>query len=264
MSTPNPLQPQGSLAAAAGKSNIRLTVLAILAIHVAVLGGLLLQGCGKEKAADGLAANPPAGDAAVTTTDLPPLNPSPYFTNDPSAFIGAGPFATGAVPAAPATNAYAGVPPAAYQAATSAVAAATPPDAALAPVTEYAAPTRHTIQKGDTLGALAKRHGVSVKAIEQLNPGVNPTRLKIGQEIELPAGKAPAAAVAAADPAAAGVEEYTVKSGDTLTRIGRKFGTTPKALRQLNSLKSDRIMVGQKLKVPAAAAAPPPAAAGQL
>lgn len=43
---------------------------------------------------------------------------------------------------------------------------------------------------------------------------------------------------------------YVVKSGDTLVRLARAKGTTVKALKIANHLKSDRIFVGEKLKMP--------------
>ncbi len=45
---------------------------------------------------------------------------------------------------------------------------------------------------------------------------------------------------------------YLVKSGDTLSRIAKTHGTTIKALKAANNLASDRIVVGEKLKIPAA------------
>ncbi len=53
---------------------------------------------------------------------------------------------------------------------------------------------------------------------------------------------------------------YVVKSGDTLTKIAATHGTTVKALRAANTLKTDKIKVGQKLKIPVKAVAPAPAA----
>jgi N-acetyl-anhydromuramyl-L-alanine amidase AmpD len=44
---------------------------------------------------------------------------------------------------------------------------------------------------------------------------------------------------------------YSVKSGDTLTKIAKKFGTTVPSLKTENELKSDLIVVGQSLVVPA-------------
>ena len=54
---------------------------------------------------------------------------------------------------------------------------------------------------------------------------------------------------------AGGEQTYTVKSGDNLTKIAGRMGTTIKALRAENGLKTDSIKVGQKLKIPAKAAA---------
>jgi LysM repeat protein len=48
---------------------------------------------------------------------------------------------------------------------------------------------------------------------------------------------------------------YVVKTGDSLTKIARAHGTTVRAMRAANNLKTDRILVGQKLKVPAGDAA---------
>lgn len=52
-------------------------------------------------------------------------------------------------------------------------------------------------------------------------------------------------------PAPARTVTYEVKRGDNLTRIAKNHGTTVKAIREANGLKTDRILVGQKLKVPA-------------
>jgi len=44
---------------------------------------------------------------------------------------------------------------------------------------------------------------------------------------------------------------HQVKRGETLTGIANRYGTTPKALSDLNKLKKDGVWVGQRLKVPA-------------
>lgn len=66
--------------------------------------------------------------------------------------------------------------------------------------------------------------------------------------------KAAAAAAAASAPqpaAAAPSAEYTVVSGDTLSKIAHRRGTSVADLRRWNGLHSDRLRVGQKLKVSA-------------
>jgi LysM repeat protein len=58
-----------------------------------------------------------------------------------------------------------------------------------------------------------------------------------------------------------GGETYTVKSGDSLTKIAKAHGTTVKAIKAENNLNTDHIKVGQKLKIPAKAEAAAPAPA---
>ncbi|MDX2110657.1 MAG: LysM domain-containing protein [Verrucomicrobiota bacterium] len=44
----------------------------------------------------------------------------------------------------------------------------------------------HKIAAGDNFGKLAAKYGVTVDAIRSANPGVEPTKLQIGQEIKIP------------------------------------------------------------------------------
>ncbi|KXU38222.1 hypothetical protein AXK11_00795 [Cephaloticoccus primus] len=68
-------------------------------------------------------------------------------------------------------------------------------------------------------------------------------------------------------PAKAGEQTYTIKKGDTLSRIASRHGIPLVTLKTRNQLSGDRILVGQKLVIPAkpsavkAAAANPPATA---
>ena len=58
-------------------------------------------------------------------------------------------------------------------------------------------------------------------------------------------------------PAPAGTTTYTVRSGDTLSEIAARYGTTVAKLVTLNKLKdADRLDVGQRLQVPAKAPVP--------
>jgi LysM repeat protein len=102
---------------------------------------------------------------------------------------------------------------------------------------------------------------VTLKALEDANPGVSPTRLHIGQKLVIPGGASTTGATTAAETAsgasASGEEVYTVKSGDTLTRIAHHYGITVKALMTENNLTTTHIKVGQKLNIPAKAEAAP-------
>ena len=50
----------------------------------------------------------------------------------------------------------------------------------------------YTIQSGDNFSSVAKKNGVTLSALEAANPGVDSTKLKVGQKINLP-GKAESA-----------------------------------------------------------------------
>ena len=148
------------------------------------------------------------------------------------------------------------------------VAAPVVPETPATPVLPSGA-TEYTIVKGDYLDKLAKDFHTSVKAILEANPGIEPTKLKIGQKIHIPAPGTPAAPTATsatpvAAPSAVAEQTYTVRSGDNLTKIAGRFGISVKALRAANGLKTDSIKVGQKLTIPAKgsvpATVPPPSA----
>jgi LysM repeat protein len=137
----------------------------------------------------------------------------------------------------------------------------TPP--APAPVPPAPAPSEsdYVVVKGDTFAKIAKSNGVTLKALEDSNSGVSPTRLKVGQKLIIPAGASTTGATTAAETAlgvsAGGGQVYVVKSGDTLTRIAHRNGVTVKALMTENNLTTTHIKVGQKLNIPAKPEAAP-------
>lgn len=47
-----------------------------------------------------------------------------------------------------------------------------------------AGPGEHVVAKGETLGSIAKKAGISLKAIQDLNPGVDSNKLRIGQKLK--------------------------------------------------------------------------------
>jgi LysM repeat protein len=136
-----------------------------------------------------------------------------------------------------------------------------------APAVTETAMTEYVVVKGDSFAKIAKKFSVSVKAIKAANPGVEPTKLKVGQKLSIPASSggatASAATASALTPASSstGGETYTVKSSDTLTKIAKANGTTVKAIESENNLSTTKIKVGQKLKIPAKAEVAAPVSA---
>ena len=102
------------------------------------------------------------------------------------------------------------------------------------------------VQKGDTLYKLAKKHDVTINELKSVN-SLRTARLSIGQELIIPGAAAPAPAVPAGS--------YTVQSGDSLTRIARKYGLTQSELQKANGISRPNLLrPGQKLKIPGKAA----------
>jgi len=122
--------------------------------------------------------------------------------------------------------------------------------------------TTYVVAAGDTLSGIASRFGLSVVDISELNQIQDPDRIRVGQRLVLPGEVDVSAAPAAprrrerAVAVPAGGTTYVVKSGDTLSEIAQRHGTTVRALRTANNLSGDLIQVGQKLVIPGGDAAP--------
>ena len=231
MNNPNPFVPKGSLLEQQSqrRSRLKLAVFCVLAVSVTGLVAMLIQGCKREKPDTDL--NPPTVDtnAVAMDTNVPPIEASnppvvmpPVVTNPPVV-----------------------TPP------------VVTPDVAPVGGSEY------VVVKGDSLAKIAKKNGVTLKALQAANPGVIPTKLKVGQKLVVPAGGKAAADSAAPTVSAAGdvgTASYTVKSGDTLTKIAKAHGTTVKLIEAANGLSTTKIKVGQKLKIPSKAEAAAPVA----
>ena len=119
----------------------------------------------------------------------------------------------------------------------------------------------YTVKAGDTLSHIALDSGMTVANLKQLNNLKSDTiyigqTLKVKAEASKPAPAPTPAPKPVETPAPAG--SYTVKSGDTLSRIALDSGMTVANLKQLNNLKSDTIYIGQTLKVKAEASKPAP------
>ncbi|UCZ51412.1 LysM peptidoglycan-binding domain-containing protein [Bacillus shivajii] len=109
--------------------------------------------------------------------------------------------------------------------------------------TQLPQPTTYTVVSGDNLSTIARRFGTTVDAIRSAN-NLTTDLLRIGQTLTIPGGT---------------VEEkvepqqpttYTVVSGDNLSTIARRFGTTVDAIRSANNLTTDLLRIGQTLTIP--------------
>jgi membrane-bound lytic murein transglycosylase D len=124
------------------------------------------------------------------------------------------------------------------------------------PARERVAFRSHLVKKGETLSGIGRKYGVSVAALREANPSVRGKKgPRAGQELVIPVGSA--AGWTSSD-APAGSRVHTVRSGETLSGIARKYRVTVAQLTEWNGLsRSGMIRTGQKLRLyPGSGAAP--------
>jgi len=107
---------------------------------------------------------------------------------------------------------------------------------------------RYKVRKGDTLGGIAARHGITSKQLAAMNK-LKGNRLKPGQILLVEAAEAGASNPDAAEKPVAQRKHYVVRKGDTLASIARKFEVATVDLQRWNKLSSSRITPGHKLKI---------------
>jgi len=119
--------------------------------------------------------------------------------------------------------------------------------------------SRYTVVAGDTVTGIAGKHGVSTSAVLSANGLQATSTIFPGNQLTIPGGSGPAAAVApSASPAAkTGLSgTYTIETGDTLHSIAQDSGVTVQDLLNTNGLNwSSIIYAGSKLTIPHASTA---------
>lgn len=137
---------------------------------------------------------------------------------------------------------------------------------------ESACGSSYVIKKGDTMGRISTRCGVSLDALMKANPEIkDQSRIRVGTKLAVPGakgGKADAGTEAAkAEPEATPVKKvdtYIVKGGDTLSAIARNQGVGLKALEAANpGVKASSLRIGMALVLPGGAAEAPASEAAE-
>ena len=105
----------------------------------------------------------------------------------------------------------------------------------------------YRVRRGDTLSKIARQFAVPVYKLKALNR-LNGSVIHVGQKLYLQKTAAPARS-ALIDDQDEEPSEYTVRRGDTLSKIALRFDVGLGFLRQINKLKSDLIRPGQKLRL---------------
>ena len=103
----------------------------------------------------------------------------------------------------------------------------------------------YTVQSGDTLSGIAAKYGTTVNTLVSLNGISNPNLIYVGEVLKIPATGSDV------NVSTASTMNYTVQSGDTLSGIAAKYGTTVNTLVSLNGISNPNLIyVGEILKIP--------------
>ncbi len=105
----------------------------------------------------------------------------------------------------------------------------------------------YIVKSGDTLSSIANIYNTTVQQIVEINGISNPNLIFPGQRLRIPVGSY------STEPNEMGHIVYTVRRGDNLWNISRKYGTTVQEIVQLNNISNPNLIFpGQRLKIPKA------------
>ena len=94
----------------------------------------------------------------------------------------------------------------------------------------------YVVKSGDNLYSIAKKYNTTVDEIKKLN-GLTSNLLNIGMTLKIPIQ-------------IGNYINYTVKPGDNLYSIAKKYNTTVDEIKKLNGLTSNLLSIGMELKIP--------------
>ena len=102
----------------------------------------------------------------------------------------------------------------------------------------------YVIKPGDTLFRIAREFDISLDDLREANPLLDPRRLRPGDVICIPVAVPPIECPP-------GNREYTIRQGDTLFALARRFNTTVPRLLEINpGIDPERLLIGQQICVP--------------
>ena len=143
--------------------------------------------------------------------------------------------------------------------------ASVPSASAAEPAAAATGGARYTVRAGDSLSAIAARNGTTVTALRQAN-SLRGDTIQVGQELVIPGGTAaastprneytPSASQARAPGTISGdastaTFEHTLRSGETLGGLAKRYGVSTEQIMAANNITDPRrIRAGQKLVIP--------------
>ena len=117
---------------------------------------------------------------------------------------------------------------------------------------------KYKVKQGDTVASISKKFGMSSKSLMASNGMKSESQLTEGKILKInvktrekstqvaSSKKGKSKKPAAAEPATI---KYTVKKGETLTQIAKRYNTTPTEIKKMNNLSGTQLKSGQILKI---------------
>ncbi|EOV9527192.1 MULTISPECIES: LysM peptidoglycan-binding domain-containing protein [Bacillus cereus group] len=109
----------------------------------------------------------------------------------------------------------------------------------------------YTVKKNDTLSDISNQYGVSVQSLKQANNKTT-SQIYAGERLTIPNVSKPKQHTPqyhAAESHSTYQVIYQVKRGDTLASIAQQYNVSIQLLKQNNHINSDKIYIGQHLKI---------------
>lgn len=107
--------------------------------------------------------------------------------------------------------------------------------------------TNYTVKTGDTLYAISRRYNISINQLALVNNIKNVNLIRVGQVLVIPG----ISGSGGTTPPPTASSKYTVKSGDTLYAIAKKYGLSVQQIVAANNIKNaNLILPGQILTIP--------------
>ena len=103
-------------------------------------------------------------------------------------------------------------------------------------------PKTHIVKEGETLYIIAQEYEITLEALKDANPGIDPELIVVGQEINIPDQES------GEDLSA---QTHIVKKGETLAKIAQEYKVTLEDLKAANlDINPDLLVVGQRITIP--------------
>lgn len=121
-------------------------------------------------------------------------------------------------------------------------------------------PATHTVAVGENLYRIGLKYGMSWVVLAAYNHLPNANYIRMGQVLQIPGGGTPGPSPTPTPPDETGHIDYVVQRGDTLNKIGQRFGVSWVEIAEANGLVNPNLIyAGQVLKIPTTAPEVPPA-----